>query len=149
MDQMQLFCDVLLAVGKQKNQLKTSTMNLIIKSCDAIIAEEEPPSISAAPGMALYEWLDSDDTGLSSEFMAAVLLGQSEAAYSHPVDASDFGRCYRFLRAVNRRDITKMSAESDQWKKLVENWPELEKMYETKDPALSKKLDELLKDCEK
>jgi len=154
MDQMKLVCDVVKAFGKQKKTMKRSTLNVIIASCNAIIAEEERPFVAAVPGMGLVDWLASDDTGLSSKFMAKILCNGPRAEYAHPLDASDFGRCYRFLKAVSLPGVEKsllkeMSVASVKWAMLVAYWPELEKMYEAKHKNLSAKIDEILKGCEK
>jgi len=105
-------------------------MNAIIKAADGIIRELERPFRQADEGAGLDSWLASDDTGLSSVFMASVLGGFSRP-YAHPYDPGDFGRCVRLLSAVPefRPRIADMASASPEWKRLVESWDELERLY--------------------
>lgn len=127
--------------------------NSVIAAANSIIAELEQPTVKATPNMGLVAWLKSDDTGLSSLYMASVLCGHPDfAQYAHPHDPDDFGRCYRFLLAIPhvRTRLNLMAAKSDQWEKLCLNWDELERLYLEESPAgkcpkLYARIQELLK----
>ena len=151
MNQMELVTGFMKVLGEQKKLLKHTTINMLIKCVNELIAEEERPFMKAENVMGLEAWLKSDDTGLSSKYMAFVLCNGPKAEYAHPVDADDFGRCYRFLKAVLGGDeLSVMAGESKQWQALVTNWPELSELYEkNKFVDLSKKIQELLKGVEK
>jgi hypothetical protein len=112
--------------------------NTIIAAANSIVSELERPTIMATPNMGLVAWLKSDDTGLSSRYMASVLCGHPDyAEYAHPHDPDDFGRCYRFLLAVPavRSRLNVMATKSDQWEKLCLYWDELEKLYLEESPS--------------
>lgn len=83
--------------------------------------------------MQVADWLTSDDTGLSSRFMARILSGlpPGDGQPYHPYDTSDFGRCHRLLEKAPalRSLLPRMAGQSDIWKKLVENWDEITKLY--------------------
>jgi hypothetical protein len=51
--------------------------------------------------------------------------------YSVPCDPADFGRCHRLLLLVPewRKDLAKVAEIFPAWKPLVDNWPELERLY--------------------
>lgn len=118
--------------------------NAILRACTAIVDELAKPTVPATPDMGIASWLQSDDTGLSSRAMARAMFtsdwvrseGPGYGDASVPVDADDFGRCYRFLRAVpEARDgrIVRVRDLSQQWAALVDAWPRLESLYEAKD----------------
>lgn len=82
-------------------------------------------------------WLTDGDTGMSSEFMAAVALGLGDYTPGnspHPLDPSDLRRCIRFLEDVidpsNRQSVLSKCAEYGlQWKAISDHWPTLEALY--------------------
>jgi hypothetical protein len=75
------------------------------------------------------EWMLGLHTGMSSESIAARYLGVVRH-YDHPYDSGDFGRCYRLLRICGI-SIDCMRGASPTWDRLVEAWPELERLYES------------------
>ena len=97
--------------------------NAIITAADSIIDEIEKPVVMASPGMGLNAWLNSDDTGISSKWMAAVLSGRT-SPYGHPHDVDDFCRCMRLIEAVpeyaNRLD--ELRGQSKEWDALLDRW---------------------------
>ena len=117
--------------------------NAVIHAADLIIAEFSRPTRMATPGMGLKAWLASDDTGLSSKHMARFLCDVRvdcdieevrTGKPPHPLDPDDFGRCYRFLRAVplgpeRARDVAYMGTSSREWAGLAAAWEELERLY--------------------
>lgn len=115
-------------------------LNKIIAAADMIVAECERDPVMAADNMGLGAWLASDDTGASSLWMAHVLYnvpssrGGGDGAYPH--DPSDFGRCYRFLRAVPdaRRFLGRMAESGPVWAEYVKRWNEMERLYEEERP---------------
>lgn len=130
-------------------------MNACITAADNIVREIGIDPQKSRDGMGIGAWLRSDDTGLSSKFMAYVLAGgpairpNDQPAYPH--DPNDFGRCYRFLRAVPeaRGSLAKMAEHGKVWAALVANWTELEKLYESevnssKAPLLYKRMREII-----
>jgi hypothetical protein len=131
---MKLASDVLKAVKSQHSDIKLSTQKLILKCCNEIIDDCERKLQPAISNMGLENWLRSDDTGASSLYMAHIICQGPYAPYAHPYDSADFGRCYRFLKAVNRSStiLAIMCATSTQWDALVNIWNQLETMYENK-----------------
>lgn len=78
------------------------------------------------------EWLANGETGTSSETMAFWLaFGIRGRWASTPSDPSDLDRCLRLLDHVPemRPHLHKMSELSDDWKKLVERWDEIERSH--------------------
>lgn len=83
-------------------------------------------------------WLAGHDRGISSDTIVAyltphmVLVGDRDI----PHDPDDFGRCYRLLKAVPdlRRDLHKVAEFDPRWAPLVENWVELERLWEEEHP---------------
>lgn len=84
----------------------------------------------------MFEWLGSDDTGISSKTILCQLTNSNfEGLWkSIPYDASDFGRCYRLLNKCPelKSEFHRMS-ELKEWIPFVNNWGKLTEMYENKD----------------
>lgn len=53
-----------------------------------------------------------------------------------PHDPSDFGRCYRLLKAFPRwrENLPLMAEVKPEWRKLIAAWSDLEKLYEEEIP---------------
>ena len=87
------------------------------------------------------DWLVSDDTGLSSKAIASVILTGRCATgrkYHHPLDPSDFGRCLRLMRELpygTGGTVGVLAGHSKEWKAVIENWEELEKLYDEELPS--------------
>lgn len=107
----------------------------------------------------ILTWLDGDDTGLSSKFLAQLALGNPLPAIHYPYDPSDFGRCYRFLQVLTEPEQDQVldlaSHRSGEWERLVEYWDELVELYLEELPSgtapkLYARMQELLKEpvCE-
>lgn len=78
-------------------------------------------------------WLVSNDTGLSSKYMASVLSEpRFYATINDPWDIWDFGRCYRLLRAVPEmvENFDRLATCPAPWPALHANWGRLESLYE-------------------
>jgi hypothetical protein len=86
------------------------------------------------------QWIRGPDTGLSSKTIWAVMMGNVDVLGSsgprEPVDPSDFGRCYRLLKAFPewRPRLGEVAAKYPRWAELVEAWDELSKLYEEEVP---------------
>lgn len=107
----------------------------------------------------ILSWLDGDDTGLSSKFLAQLALGNPLPAIHYPYDPSDFGRCYRFLQVLEpdeQDEVLRLASHrSAEWERLIECWDELVELYleeypSGKAPKLYERMKELLKEpvCE-
>ncbi|HHP5494145.1 hypothetical protein ACTG16_23515 [Aeromonas sp. 23P] len=118
------------AINKEiNNQIPNLTanarlMNCVIQAANEITAEFAKDSVMATDGMGLAAWLESDDTGLSSKYMACVLSGQFCSEYAYPRDPDDFGRCVRLLKAVPELapKLIQMQGRGAMWDAVVENW---------------------------
>ncbi len=79
------------------------------------------------------EWLRTGKRGVSSEAIVSVMEGIPLNQYGlrHPVDPSDFMRCYLLLEAVPeyRSRLKEMRTVSNEWMVLVDHWEELEALY--------------------
>ena len=101
------------------------------------------------------KWLIDGDTGQSSLSLAAVFLGGKPSRVYTPSDSSDFNRCYMFLLDCvypsNRLNlIWEMAELSEGWKKIRDNWFDLEKLWKEEckpgwlsAPKLYKKMQDL------
>lgn len=137
MDQIKLVADITKAVEKQGvNALNSRQVNAIIRAANEIITEIQAPHTMSAPKQGLAAWLRSDDTGLSSRFMARILASGPSAELAFPWDPSDFGRCYRFLRAVpDHLPLDLMETQGKVWAAMVKVWPKMEKLWEKESPT--------------
>lgn len=89
-------------------------------------------------------WLKGTDTGTSSRTIFSVLSEYGQLAYigwsslgDPPLDPDDFGRCHRLLDRFPawRARLGEVAAKYPAWAPLVENWPELERLYLEELPA--------------
>jgi hypothetical protein len=97
-------------------------LNLICRSATEIVREAEIEFKPATPGMGLLAWLSSDDTGLSSLFMAHILYDAPKADANFPRDNDDLGRCERLLSACGHPTEEKWAELSmfEGWNKPIE-----------------------------
>ena len=140
-NQIELITAIFDGLGRQgAGSASPRKINAVITAANAIIAEYESPDRTSRPGMGLAEWLRSDDTGMSSLFMAWVLCGAPRAEYARPHDLGDFGRCSRFLDAVPaaRLNLPKMRGTGPQWTRLVNRWYPIEHAINAGDMPLAK-----------
>lgn len=103
-------------------------------------------------------WLGNDDTGISSETIWSVMMGQQPRPRWYPGtprDPSDFGRCYRLLQVMPewRPRLREVAEKYHEWRPLVEHWDELSALYEEElprktAPKLYKRMKELLSECQ-
>lgn len=106
--------------------------NRIVSAANSICDELSTPVVKASDGMGLTAWLASDDVGMSSKYMAAVLSGKFTADFAYPHDPSDFGRCLRMIRACPEFEglIHRMCSKGRQWEAVANNWEEWAKLYD-------------------
>jgi len=96
-----------------------------------------------AAGRARFEfktpeaWLKSWDTGASSRTIWNFMMTGSSAKVAIPLDPSDFGRCYRLLKAFPewRARMPELGARFAAWSALVAFWPKLEQLFEQESPS--------------
>lgn len=126
LNQMSLVTAIMDAIAEQVPGIPAEPrlMNCVIAAANTICAEFKKPLVKASNGMGLTAWLDSDDVGMSSKFMASVLSGQFEAEFAIPYDPADFGRCVRMIQAVPELEqhLNKMLEHGPMWKAVVGNW---------------------------
>ena len=145
-NQIELVQAICKHLEKQEFQPTMLHLNAIIKASLDIISECERVPVMATEGMGLVAWLQCDDTGLSSCYMASVLDGRFCREYAHPHDLDDFMRCVRLLKAVPefRLRVSKMAVKSQQWAKLVARWSEIETTATTRPKEANKLIWETL-----
>jgi len=143
-DQMSLIQAILKELGDQGVlTMNARQYNAVIRGADTICDEMDTAHAEAEEGCGLAGWLRSDSTGLSSEYMAYVLFpGEAKAKlgtalYAHPIDAADFARCVRFVKAVPeaRSRISEMADKSQQWNTVCKYWDKWEAGLDTQDVA--------------
>jgi len=94
-------------------------------------------------------WLLSGDTGRSSLTMCSCLylIPTKNDLRNYPHDPGDFGRCKRFLETLTpderKTALLNVSAVSKQWKRLVENWDRLDKLYDADKSKLFEEMQKL------
>lgn len=113
--------------------------NAIIAAANDIVAEYAKPIVKATPGMGLEAWLDSDDTGASSLYMAWCLSagqfgywqGREQPEPAYPRDPDDLGRCIRLIEAVPEfgGKIPEMAHRGAHWLAVTTNWDRWVEMY--------------------
>lgn len=83
--------------------------------------------------MTPIEWLLSGDTGMSSRTICAVMTGSQYFDASTPMDADDFGRCYRLLKLFPewKPRMNEVARVCKAWGPLVAAWDELTALYES------------------
>ena len=113
LSQMELVSAILAEIDRQCPGSKMPpcrVFNLICQSATAIVSEAAISFKAASPGMGLAAWLRSDDTGLSSRYMAHVVYGGPKCERNHPHDSADWGRCLRLIEACGKPDQEKLKA---------------------------------------
>lgn len=134
--------DIVIAIWEALDKAGVKTMNDRISNKVIELANEcvALPQM-AEDGMRLEAWLQSDDTGMSSRWMAHVCAGSpvvkpyDEGSYPH--DPADFGRCYRFLQAVPsaRLRLSELKNSGAVWSAYVDRWDEMEALWLEESPS--------------
>lgn len=147
-DQITLVSDIMKALSKQNRKIPAEPrlMNCVIAAANSIVAEFAKPIVKATPGMGLNRWLDSDDTGSSSLFMAWILTagdvrywwGRKSPEFAYPRDPDDLGRCIRLISAAPELagKIHLMHDTGPHWSAVADNWQKWSEMYEAEDETL-------------
>jgi hypothetical protein len=89
--------------------------------------------MSSAAVRKIANWLLSNDTGLSSETMAAIALGATARhGFNAPHDPADFGRCYRLVKAVPevRLAFPRIAKKVKPFSGIIREWDALCALYE-------------------
>lgn len=86
---------------------------------------------------AAMAWLQSWDTGLSSETIWRVMMHETPQRADIPHDPADFGRCYRLLQKVPswRKRLDEVALLYRRWRPFVAAWDELTALYEQEAPS--------------
>ena len=81
--------------------------------------------------MTPIQWLFGNDTGISSKTLLAAMLGEDYEQADVPLDAADFGRCWRLLALFPdwRARLHEVPKRFPKWGPMVAIWPELETLY--------------------
>lgn len=131
--------------------LNTRQLNTVIEAANLILESLNEKHRPAAGSTGLSEWLRSDETGLSSRYMARVFSPASvpgergeHGGINYPHDPDDFNRCVGLLNAVPafREKIHLLeNGHGPVWAALVPIWSELESLLEKEKPkGVAKKL---------
>jgi hypothetical protein len=106
-------------------------MNSIIVASTDITNAFDRDDILATKGMGLSKWLASDDTGLSSCFVAGAITQKFVRQVAYPFDADDFGRIIRMFEAIDEPTsrISELAGTCPEWNELIKVWPQAEKEY--------------------
>lgn len=132
-EQMKLVIAIMNELSRQIPELpgEPRYMNAAIAAANSVCAELAKPIVKATSGMGLDAWLDSDDTGLSSLYMAHALScvdhlewNGDKPRYAYPRDPDDLGRCIRLTEAVPGFGglIPEMSHKGAEWLAVTSNW---------------------------
>ncbi|TNV22107.1 hypothetical protein FH968_04320 [Buttiauxella sp. B2] len=136
-NQIALISAITEELNRQQPELPADDrMNVIIKAANDICAEYSRELVVASRGMGLTAWLASDDTGLSSKFMASVLsYGHFTAPNNYPRDPDDFGRCMRLVQAVPEFKglIHLLVDHGPEWEAVANNWERWVELYSSGD----------------
>ncbi|WP_024910259.1 hypothetical protein [Chania multitudinisentens] len=119
-------------------------INTVIAAANNIVAEYGREPMMAAQNMGLTAWINGDDTGASSLYMAYSLakvdsnfpewpLQTPRPAY--PRDVDDLGRCIRLIEAVPGFGgrIPEMAHKGAHWMSVTSNWADWVAMYQSGD----------------
>lgn len=135
--QLELVGGICKLVSEECPTLNPRQMNAIARGADMILEELRQPDRPSVAASGMEAWLKSDDTGMSSRYMAFTIGTGPPAEYAHPWDPSDLGRCLRLLEACPelRPLVPAMAKTGKEWKALVEHWDELEALYREELPT--------------
>lgn len=136
--QPDLVCGIVGVLAKAGyKEAEPRIINACIDAANSILQVLERDPVLAKSGMGLVAWLASDDTGLSSVFMARVYKGLPTTIACYPFDPADFGRCSRFLEAVPeaRALLPKLAKHGPVWAEYVRRWDEMEALYQEEKPS--------------
>lgn len=144
-NQMGLMVAILKELGNQYPGigLLPRHTEVILRVANQIRDEFAKPEIKATPNIGIDAWLQTDHTGQSSLYMAFILSGGHNSAfsspppYAYPLDPQDFGRCLGLLGAAPelRERVSDMMLQGREWAGLIAHWDELETLYLEESPS--------------
>jgi hypothetical protein len=126
-DQMTLVIGIMKIVGDANPNLPMTSrhFNAITQAANKL-SKELTPYKEALPDIGFQAWLNTDDVGSSSKFLAFKLTGNNAAFtdYEHPHDSEDFIKCRKFFASVPEYThlLPLMANESKVWAGLVDDW---------------------------
>jgi hypothetical protein len=95
----------------------------------------------------ITHWLLRGEVGISSQTMVEIYLGYKKGKWCHPMDPSDFRRCYKMLEELPfvRSVLPKLGEATPAFSEMGKRWDELESVYnQEKDNYTAPKLYDLL-----
>ncbi|MEZ8292414.1 hypothetical protein AB6D11_01025 [Vibrio splendidus] len=108
--------------------------NVILSAANLVCDESARERVYATMPMTRQEWLESDDTGLSSKFLCGVITGPEGLLHSDgplPCDFADLGRCVRMVRALGGHEyLHRLSQCEPGWVRIGEHWSIIEAWYD-------------------
>jgi hypothetical protein len=112
--------------------------NAAIKAANIVVDECAREPVKPTKGMTIAQWFNTDDTGLSSKYMAYVIDGGKTRlpiqGYEYPRDASDFGRCLRMVEACElEKKVFLMLPAGKEWRHIATEWESLVGLYKAED----------------
>lgn len=112
---------------------------------ELIVRKIGPGMLGLSSLERITKWAVSDDTGLSSEYLASCAIGDPNESVHYPLDPSDFGRCYRLMQILSDDEqfaaLDRAAKESTKWATIGVHWAELVQLYlEEKDLDRAPKL---------
>ena len=79
----------------------------------------------------ILKWLASDNTGMSSQFMAFTAIEIKPKYTSHPYDPSDLNRCILLVEEVPeiKEKFNIIAKSSKEWGAVINNWDALVSLF--------------------
>lgn len=111
-------------------------LNAFNKLHEHCVKTWEPPmcDMSLTEGERIEWWLLNGETGISSRTMVEVCYRRVFLNFKrgHPIDPSDFRRCYLLVKAVPeiKTKFGRLSKLGKAWANVIEHWQELSDMLE-------------------
>jgi hypothetical protein len=126
-DQISLISNIMSFIGKESPGIKINVRqyNAIVSAATDICDELRKDSVLIKNGMGIKAWLECDEVGASSLYVAHKLCDIApKQNYAAPYDVSDFIRCEKLLIAAPELNdkFEQMAKCSDQWANLVSEW---------------------------
>lgn len=106
-------------------------INIVIQAANMVAKEYGRQVRSPYKGMNLNDWLECDDVGASSKYMASVMSGAFNAPHAYPRDPDDFGRCIRLVDSVVMLGlpVSTMAGHGPEWAAVAKNWDAWSELY--------------------
>ena len=118
---------------KKKHRFAVTIRSIADEKIIMDALKEQRIEVVPSESVPALMWITQRDTCPASVTLWCLLQGvpQAMAYVSAPLDEEEFASCYRLLRAVPgwRERIGEM-ATIDRWRVLVEEWDDLERLYE-------------------